>query len=75
LNFLVGDKDWVQLLFKVFYCALIFVGTSANLSNVVRFTDSMFFIMAIPNVIGLYFLAPEVKRLKNDYFDRYIQKT
>ena len=33
-----------------------------SLGPVIDFSDAMIFLMAIPNVIGLYILMPEVKR-------------
>jgi AGCS family alanine or glycine:cation symporter len=38
-----------------------------NLGPVIDFSDSMIFIMALPNVIGLYFLMPVVKREVQKY--------
>ncbi len=38
------------------------IGASANLENVILFSDAMIFAMAIPNVIGMYLLAPEIRR-------------
>ena len=31
-----------------------------NLGSVINFSDSMIFAMSIPNIIGLYFLAPTI---------------
>ena len=42
-------------------------GSSMNLGPVIDFSDSMIFIMALPNVIGLYFLMPVVKREVQKY--------
>jgi AGCS family alanine or glycine:cation symporter len=39
----------------------IIIGASAQLSNIILFTDAMVFAMAVPNIIGLYMLAPEIK--------------
>lgn len=70
LTYLVGESDTAVLIFKVLYCAFVVVGTvMAELSNVVNFTDSMVFAMAIPNIIGLYLFAPEVKRDVKAYWD------
>ncbi len=32
------------------------------MDTVLEFADAMIFIMAIPNLIGLYILAPDVKK-------------
>jgi AGCS family alanine or glycine:cation symporter len=36
----------------------------------VDFADAIYFLMAVPNVIGLYLLAPVVRREMRSYFDR-----
>jgi len=60
-TYLFGERDVVEGLYKILFCAFIIIGASAQLSNIVLFTDSMVFAMAIPNIIGLYMLAPEIK--------------
>ena len=49
-------QDW--LLFQFF------------LGAVFDFGDAMIFAMCFPNVLGLYFLAPEIKKDLKNYFDR-----
>lgn len=60
-TYLFGEDDRVEVTYKILYCFSIVVGASAELSNVILFTDSMVLAMAIPNIIGLYMLAPEIK--------------
>jgi alanine or glycine:cation symporter, AGCS family len=60
-TYLFGERDVVEGLYKIIFCAFIVVGASTQLSNIILFTDAMVFAMAIPNIIGLYMLAPEVK--------------
>jgi AGCS family alanine or glycine:cation symporter len=62
LTFLFGEKRYVTLAFKLIFCAFVVLGAAAELKNVIRLSDAMFFSLAIPNIIGLYILAPEVKR-------------
>ena len=50
------------------FLTCIIIGASAELGPVIAFTDAMIFAMAIPNVIGLYMLAPEIKRDLKKYF-------
>ncbi len=66
-TFLFGNKPAVELCYKIIFCVFIVIGASAELSNVILFTDSAVFAMAIPNIIGLYLLAPEIKRDVNAY--------
>ena len=42
-----------------------------KLSAVLDFSDAMVFVIAVPNIIGLYIFAPEVKRDLISYLDRH----
>ncbi|GJL75348.1 sodium:alanine symporter family protein [Nitrosomonas sp.] len=61
-TYLFGEYDIVENIYKVFFCVFIIIGSATQLSNIILFTDSMVFAMAIPNIIGLYMLAPEIKK-------------
>ena len=41
-----------------------------QLTAVLDFSDAMVFLIAIPNILGLYLYAPEVKRDVTDYMAR-----
>ncbi|MCD8520231.1 MAG: alanine:cation symporter family protein [Alphaproteobacteria bacterium] len=60
-TYLFGEHDWIELTFKLIFCGFVVVGASAQLSNIISFTDAMILSMGIPNIIGLYLLAPEIK--------------
>ncbi|MDR4516276.1 MAG: alanine:cation symporter family protein [Nitrosomonas sp.] len=61
-TYLFGEYDIVEHIYKMFFCLFIVIGSATQLSNIILFTDSMVFAMAIPNIIGLYMLAPEIKK-------------
>ena len=61
-TYLFGDNPIVALVYKIFFCSLVVVGASAALDNVILFSDSIFFAMAIPNIIAMYLFAPEIKQ-------------
>jgi len=67
---LFGYHRRVVLTWRVLYCALTPVGALITSGAVVAFLDSMYFLMAVPNVIGLYILAPEIKADLKDYLRR-----
>ena len=67
LSFLFGEKRWVTLSFKFIFCSFVVVGAAAELGNVIRFSDAMMLSLAIPNIIGLYILAPEIKKDLKEY--------
>ena len=69
-TYLFGEGLATQVLFKAVFCAFIALGCMIQLSAVLDFSDAMVFLIAIPNILGLYFYAPEVKREINDYMRR-----
>lgn len=62
------------LIYKIVFCLLVVVGSSASLTNVLNLSDAMIFAMVIPNLIGLYFLLPVVKKETNSYLE-HVKKT
>lgn len=69
ITFIFGQHDWLEMAFKIFYCLCTVVGTAISLGSLIDLTDAMILSMAIPNIIGLYILAPEVKRELKDYLE------
>ena len=61
-TYLVGEGRMRDLGFKTFYCLTVIVGSSITLGALVDLSDALVFVVAIPNLIGLYLLAPVVKR-------------
>lgn len=61
-TYLFGHTKTADISFKVIFCAFIVLGAPLQLGAVVAFSDAMLFAMSIPNMIGLYLLAPVVKR-------------
>lgn len=69
-SFLGDDKIKIPVvIYKVIFCLLIIVGASASLTNVLNLSDAMIFAMVIPNLIGLYFLLPVVRKETNSYLE------
>ncbi|MFT6958453.1 MAG: AGCS family alanine or glycine:cation symporter [Halieaceae bacterium] len=69
-TYLFGESAMTQMLFKAIFCGFIALGCMIQLKAVLDFSDAMIFLIAIPNILGLYFFAPEVKRDVNDYMRR-----
>lgn len=59
--YLFGESKWAGVSFKLIFCAFTMIGASMDMANVVLFSDAMIFAMSIPNIVGLYFMASEVK--------------
>jgi AGCS family alanine or glycine:cation symporter len=70
VGYLFGEYDRIATFYKLLFCGLIVIGASANLESVIIFSDAMVFAMGIPNIIGLYLLAPEIRRDLKDYWAR-----
>lgn len=61
-----GNKNIATNLFIIIILLCAIVGSSSNLTTVIKFLDMMMLSLALPNIIGLIILAPEIKRdLKN----------
>jgi AGCS family alanine or glycine:cation symporter len=70
-SYLVGESAASQLFFKGLFCSFIALGCTVELSSILNFSDSMVFLIAVPNIIGLYLYAPEIKKDLADYLQRY----
>tara|TARA_R110000850_G_scaffold19988_1_gene59802 strand:- start:118 stop:1851 length:1734 start_codon:yes stop_codon:yes gene_type:complete len=69
-SFLGEDKVKIPvIIYKVIFCLLVIVGSSASLGNVLNLSDAMIFAMVVPNLIGLYFLLPVVKKETASYLE------
>lgn len=61
-TYLLGEGALVQNCFKLVFCAFLALGCMIQLESVLAFSDAMVFLIAVPNIIGLYLFAPEVKK-------------
>lgn len=66
-TYLFGEATFSQNIFKTVFCLFIMLGCMTNLTSVLNFSDAIVFLIAVPNIIGLYLYAPEVKREVNEY--------
>jgi AGCS family alanine or glycine:cation symporter len=69
-TYLFGESNASSLTYKAVYCFFIIVGCSIPLTSVMDFSDAMVFLMTIPNILCIYFLAPVVKKELNSYWAR-----
>ena len=70
-NYLFGESTIVSNTYKVLFLVFVVIGSSMKLGSVIDFSDAMIFAMAFPNIIGLYFLLPVVKKELDSYWKRY----
>lgn len=60
-QYLFGKKAITGWIYKVIFCLIIIVGSSASMANATDFSDASLFAMSIPNLIGVYLLLPIVR--------------
>lgn len=61
-TYLVGESRLAELGFKLIFCSFTAIGCTIQLSAVLDFSDAFVFVICVPNILGLYILAPIVKR-------------
>jgi AGCS family alanine or glycine:cation symporter len=61
-TYLLGDTRLTDVTFKLVFCAFIVIGCSVQLDVILDFSDAMVFLICVPNIIGLYLLAPIIRR-------------
>lgn len=66
-SYLFGESNSSQTIYKVIFCAFVVVGSTVQLGSILSISDSLVFLICVPNVLGLYFLAPIVKREMQSY--------
>jgi AGCS family alanine or glycine:cation symporter len=60
-TYLFGKSDRNEKIYKVLFCLFVVVGAASKMGSVLDFSDAMIFAMMVPNMIGLFILAPYVK--------------
>ncbi len=66
-KYLFGKGKITDLVYKVLFLMFVVVGASISLGAVIDFSDAMIFAMVVPNIIGVIFLTPVVRRELNKY--------
>ena len=69
-GYLFGDNVVAENVFKVIFLIFTVIGSAAALGPVIDFSDSMIFLMSIPNLIGLYLMAKVIRSVITSYYDR-----
>ncbi|OGI01782.1 MAG: alanine glycine permease [Candidatus Melainabacteria bacterium GWF2_37_15] len=70
-SYLFGEGEKRTRTYQIVFCSFIVIGSSMNMMSVIDFTDAMMFAMAVPNLIGVYFLAPQVLKDLKEYCQRH----
>ncbi|MGB3723967.1 MAG: alanine/glycine:cation symporter family protein [Pacificimonas sp.] len=67
-GYLFGHGPKRDLFVRVVYCLLTPLGSVLAADAVVDLIDSLFFLMVLPNVVGLFLLAPVLRREVRGFF-------
>ena len=70
-TYLFGESMITDIVYKVMFLSFVVIGASMELGSVIDFSDAMIFAMAFPNMLGIYFLVPVVKKELNEYWAEY----
>ena len=60
--YLFGKSKVSDLVYKVMFLVFVVIGAAANMKSVWGFSDAMILGLVFPNMIGLFFLFPVVKK-------------
>ena len=66
-KYLFGRSDLADITYKLLFCTFIVIGAAASMNSIWAFSDAMIFAMVFPNMVGLYFLFPVVKKELQKY--------
>ena len=68
-KYLFGRGKKTDLTYKLLFCVFVIIGAAASMDSIWAFSDAMIFAMVFPNMVGLYFLFPLVKKQLNRYLE------
>ena len=66
-KFLFGRGKLADITYKLLFLAFVVIGSAASMNSIWGFSDAMIFAMVFPNMIGLFFLFPVVKKQLKRY--------
>ncbi|HAC65375.1 MAG TPA: alanine glycine permease [Cyanothece sp. UBA12306] len=66
--YILGDPS--RIVFKIIFLTFIFIGSIVNLGAVVNFSDMMYLILAIPNLLGCILLSGQVSHDLKKYWEQ-----
>jgi len=61
-KFLFGRGKAADIVYKLLFLSFIVIGAAASMKSIWDFSDAMIFAMVFPNMVGLFFLFPVVKK-------------
>jgi AGCS family alanine or glycine:cation symporter len=68
-QYLFGRGPKTAMTYKIIFCAVIIAGSAASMDKAVDFSDASLFAMSVPNLIGVYFLLPVIRKELAKFID------
>ncbi|MDO6473077.1 alanine/glycine:cation symporter family protein [Maribacter sp. 1_MG-2023] len=68
-KYLFGRGKTADMVYKLLFLTFIVIGAAASMKSIWDFSDAMIFAMVFPNMVGLFFLFPVVKKQLTRYLD------
>ena len=68
-KYLFGRGKAADLTYKLLFLLFVIIGSAASMNSIWAFSDAMIFAMVFPNMVGLYFLFPVVKKQLSRYLN------
>lgn len=69
-TYIVGEGLWKANTYNIIFCLFFVIGCMVDLDSVMKLSDAFMFIICVPNILGLYMMAPDVKEEVNQYLAR-----
>ena len=72
-----GERCWAWMfgdnsstVYRIIFLVFVFLGSVVTATNVLEFGDLMILGMALPNILGIYFLTGKVRSSLDDYWGK-----
>lgn len=69
-TYLFGEGETGPTIYKLIFDVFVALGCVVQLGPILDISNALVFLICVPNILGLYFLAPIVKRGMESYFAR-----
>lgn len=73
-TWLFGERKPSRVAYRLVLCAVLAMAPTLDIGQVVNIVDSLNFCMAIPNLIAVYILIPELRADLANYWQRVVKK-
>lgn len=70
VTYLAGETKAGTMIFNIVFCCFFALGAVLSLGSIMDISDALVFVVCVPNIVGLFMLAPVVKAEVNDFLSR-----